>query len=88
MTTRNSLPAAGLSTAHLNVISPSTGQVIGSVEDMTVDQVKAIATRLRANQPAWHELGFEGRRQWVHRFRDWILDHEREIQRVPAGVAV
>ena len=35
--------------------------------------------RVRSNQPAWEELGFKGRAQWLYKLRDWILDHQDEI---------
>lgn len=63
----------------IEVRSPATGLVVGSVEDMTAGDVRAVAQRLRAHQPSWQALGFDGRKKWLHTFRDWILDHEREI---------
>jgi len=43
---------------------------------MSTAEVFAVADRLRAAQPGWLALGFEGRRRWLERFRDWILDNE------------
>src|ERR1700757_2592590 len=39
-------------------------------------EVLAVAQRLRESQPHWHALGFDHRRAWLERFRDWILDKE------------
>jgi len=49
------------------------------VPDMTAAEVHAIAHRLRTAQPAWEAIGFAGRRSWLERFRDWILDNEDRL---------
>lgn len=64
---------------EIEVLSPADGRVIGSVPDMTTDDVLATAQRLRAAQPGWEALGFAGRRMWLERFRDWIFDNERRL---------
>ena len=42
-------------------------------------EVAETVARVRANQPAWEELGIKGRAQWLYKLRDWILDHQDEI---------
>ena len=42
-------------------------------------EVKAVAARLRATQPAWQAMGVEGRAEWLGKWRDWILDHTDEL---------
>lgn len=64
------------------VRSPADGRIVGSVADMTTDEVRAVAERLRRAQPHWAELGFAQRRMWLGRFRDWILDNEDRLLRL------
>ncbi|ORW23605.1 aldehyde dehydrogenase family protein [Mycobacterium palustre] len=41
-----------------------------------------MARRLRVAQPAWAAMGFQARRVWLERFRDWILDNEDRLLRL------
>ena len=43
------------------VENPATGEVIGNVQAVSVEQLRAMAERGRAAQPAWEALGFDGR---------------------------
>jgi acyl-CoA reductase-like NAD-dependent aldehyde dehydrogenase len=61
------------------VTCPATGQVVGSVPVATSVEVEAVAARLRAAQPAWQQLGVEGRSRWLGMWRDWLLDHTDEL---------
>jgi acyl-CoA reductase-like NAD-dependent aldehyde dehydrogenase len=65
----------------IDVHSPADGRLVGTVPDMSSAEVFAVARRLRAAQPQWQEIGFEGRRAWLERFRDWILDNEDALLR-------
>ena len=42
-------------------------------------EVAATVARVRANQPAWEELGIKGRAEWLYKLRDWLLDHQDAI---------
>lgn len=68
-------------TRTIEVSSPADGRVIATVPDMDTAAVFAVADRLRAAQPSWATLGFDGRRMWLERFRDWILDNEQRLLR-------
>ncbi len=61
------------------VINPADGSVIANVPLDGPAEVAATVARVRANQPAWEELGIKGRAQWLYKLRDWILDHQDEI---------
>jgi acyl-CoA reductase-like NAD-dependent aldehyde dehydrogenase len=61
------------------VINPADDSVIASVPLDGPDDVAATVARVRANQPAWEELGIKGRAEWLYKLRDWILDHQDEI---------
>ncbi|WP_075301868.1 MULTISPECIES: aldehyde dehydrogenase family protein [unclassified Pseudonocardia] len=65
--------------AEVEVRSPADGRVVGSVPDMDAEHVREVAARLRAAQPEWEALGFAGRRKWLGRFRDWLLDNEQRL---------
>jgi acyl-CoA reductase-like NAD-dependent aldehyde dehydrogenase len=58
---------------------PATAQVVGSVPVATADEVEAVAARLRAAQPAWQQMGIDGRARWLGKWRDWMLDHRDEL---------
>lgn len=66
----------------VEVRSPADGRVVGSVPDMNAGQVAQVAARLRAAQPEWEAIGFAGRRMWLGRFRDWLLDNEQRLLRM------
>ncbi|MDQ6523810.1 aldehyde dehydrogenase family protein [Nocardioides sp. LHD-245] len=61
------------------VENPATGQVIGTVPDLSADDVAAAARRARAAQPSWHALGYDGRAAVLHRMQRWIVDHTDEV---------
>ena len=61
------------------VINPADGSAIANVPLDGPTEVAATVARVRANQPAWEELGIKGRAQWLYKLRDWILDHQDEI---------
>jgi acyl-CoA reductase-like NAD-dependent aldehyde dehydrogenase len=81
MTTQTDL---GVSDSHrgsglLTVRCPADGRVVGTVPDMTPGQVHDIAARLRAAQPAWEDLGPDGRAKHILRLLDWVLDNEKRL---------
>jgi acyl-CoA reductase-like NAD-dependent aldehyde dehydrogenase len=58
---------------------PATGERVGSVPVATAAEVQTVAARLRTAQPAWQQLGVEGRASWLGKWRDWMLDHADEL---------
>ena len=67
------------STSTIDVINPATGQIVDNVPDLGPAEVKAMAERGRAVQPAWAALGFEGRAKILLRAQKWVIDHKEEI---------
>jgi acyl-CoA reductase-like NAD-dependent aldehyde dehydrogenase len=65
--------------SRLDVRSPADGAVVGSVPSCAATEVATTVARVRAAQPAWEEAGPAGRREWLHRYRDWLLDHDQEL---------
>src|SRR3954451_17119296 len=71
--------SARTSSETFEVINPADGSVITNVPLDGPADVAAAVARVRANQPAWEELGIKGRAQWLYKLRDWIHDHQDEI---------
>lgn len=65
----------------ITVQSPADGLELGTVPDHDADAVAKVVTDLRAEQPAWEDLGVDGRAPWLRRYRDWLLDHTDELAR-------
>src|SRR3954470_123532 len=83
MATVEQQPAAvtgnGASPAQIEVENPATGEIIGSVPNMSADEVAHVVARARAAQPAWEALGFEGRARIFRRAQKWILDNSERV---------
>ena len=69
-------PAAS---AQIAVENPATGEVIGHVDDMGPEQIKAIVQRARRAQPAWEALGFEGRAEVMLELRHWFVQNRNRV---------
>jgi acyl-CoA reductase-like NAD-dependent aldehyde dehydrogenase len=73
------------STTEIAVENPATGEVIGHVPTVSVDELRRMAERGRAAQPAWEALGFEGRGRILRRAQKWVVDNaERVAQTIVA----
>ncbi|WP_297795024.1 aldehyde dehydrogenase family protein [Mycobacterium sp.] len=71
---------AGAATHQEVVVTcPATAQVVGHVPVATAGEVEAVATRLRAAQPMWQQMGVGGRARWLGKWRDWMLDHRDDL---------
>jgi acyl-CoA reductase-like NAD-dependent aldehyde dehydrogenase len=64
---------------RIEVLNPATGQVAGTIEVSTPEQVAEVAARVRANQPDWEALGIEGRYRWLSSLRDWMHDNRDRV---------
>src|SRR5690242_21374872 len=65
--------------AQIAVENPATGETIASVPDLDAAQVKALVDRARAAQPAWAELGFEGRAEVFYDLRKGVVDNRERV---------
>ena len=65
--------------AAFDVHRPADGSMIRSVEIDPPERVGEVVERVRAAQPAWEALGPRGRRKWLERWRDWLLDNRERI---------
>lgn len=61
------------------VQNPATGETIAEVPVTSPEDVAATVARVRANQPAWEDLGFKGRKFWLDKMRDWLLDNAERV---------
>ena len=65
--------------ATITVGNPADGSVVGHVPIDGAEEVAAKAARLRAAQPEWEALGPNGRRRWLQKFQDWMLDNSERL---------
>lgn len=66
-----------------DVTAPATGQIVGGrVADMTGDDVVAAVDNLHASQGDWADMAVTQRVRWLHRYRDWLLDHEDALAKL------
>ncbi|WP_051471474.1 aldehyde dehydrogenase family protein [Patulibacter minatonensis] len=63
----------------IEVRRPADGTVIGNVPVHTAADVAAMAAQLREAQVEWEAIGPHGRRLWLQRLRDWMLDNEDRL---------
>lgn len=63
----------------LTVRNPATLEVVGTVPAATRDDVDAAIARARAAQPAWEQLGLDGRVEVLKRFQAALLDDQAEM---------
>ena len=64
---------------EIAVHNPATGELIRSVHATTIDELRAMAERGRAAQPAWEALGFDGRGKILRRAQKWVTDNAERI---------
>jgi acyl-CoA reductase-like NAD-dependent aldehyde dehydrogenase len=70
-------------TDTIEVENPATGEIIRTLPVTSPDEVRVLAERARAAQPAWEALGFEGRGRVLRRMQKWVVDNaERVIQSI------
>jgi acyl-CoA reductase-like NAD-dependent aldehyde dehydrogenase len=75
-------PGHAAAAGDIPVENPATGEVIAHVPDVTAEQVREMARKGRAAQPAWEALGFEGRGRVLRRAQKWLVDNAEEIANV------
>ncbi len=63
----------------IEVRNPADGSVVGSVPIDTPDTVAVKARELRLYQPEWEAMGVTGRKPWLLKLQDWILDNAEQL---------
>ncbi len=64
---------------EIAVENPATGELIRNVHATTIDELRAMAERGRAAQPAWEALGYDGRGKILRRAQKWVVDNAERI---------
>jgi acyl-CoA reductase-like NAD-dependent aldehyde dehydrogenase len=72
-------PAAVEGEAGIPVENPATGETIATVPTFSAAQVRELAARARAAQPAWEALGFEERGRVLRRAQKWVTDNAERV---------
>jgi acyl-CoA reductase-like NAD-dependent aldehyde dehydrogenase len=75
------LSGNGKPAESIEVKNPATGEVIGSVPTVPVEEVGALVARARAAQPGWEALGFDGRAKVLRRAQKWLIDNGDRVAR-------
>ncbi|HTW41091.1 MAG TPA: aldehyde dehydrogenase family protein [Solirubrobacteraceae bacterium] len=65
--------------AGIPVENPATGEIIGTVPDLSAEQVAQMAVRGRAAQPEWEAYGFDGRARVLLRAQKWVMDNAERV---------
>ncbi|MCX2934398.1 aldehyde dehydrogenase family protein [Mycobacterium sp. CVI_P3] len=68
--------------ATITVRNPADGRVAGTVPVDGPDTVAAKARELRLYQTEWEEIGPRGRKAWMFKWQDWILDNADHLTEV------
>jgi acyl-CoA reductase-like NAD-dependent aldehyde dehydrogenase len=63
----------------IEVRNPADSSVVGEVPNESADTVAAKARELRLYQPEWEALGARGRKTWLLKFQDWVLDNAEHL---------
>ena len=74
------MPATDTST--ITVRNPATGQVVGTVPVEDARSVAARANELRLFQTEWEAIGPRGRKRWMMKWQDWVLDNADHLTEV------
>ena len=73
-------PSSGPSSAAtIGVENPATGELITTVPLLGEAELRKIADRARAAQPAWEQAGFEERARVLRRAQKWMVDNVDRI---------
>lgn len=64
---------------EISVHCPADGRLVGRVATAGPVEIAAVCAELRQAQPAWEAAGPAGRRTWLLRWLDWLLDNEQRI---------
>jgi len=70
---------APVETTTITVRNPADGTVVGEVPIDAAETVAARSRELRLYQPEWEAMGAAGRKPWLMKFQDWVLDNAEHI---------
>ena len=61
------------------VENAANGEIVDYVADRSAAELRELAARARAAQPAWDGLGFAGRGRVLHEMQRWLLDNAERV---------
>src|SRR4051795_7038753 len=70
--------ASGESPA-IDVHRPADGSIVQQVPIDSPERVAEAVARVRASQAEWESIGISGRRRWLDRLRDWMIENESRL---------
>src|SRR5919198_3074647 len=65
--------------ASFEVPRPVDGSTIRTLPVDSPHRVAEVTARVRAAQPEWEAMGLAGRRRWLERLRDWMMQNEAHL---------
>ncbi|WP_227998138.1 aldehyde dehydrogenase family protein [Nocardia australiensis] len=76
--TRKAAPESA-APAIIEVRNPGTGELVGTVPDEAPEAVAAKVRELRLYQPEWEAIGPDGRKEWLLKLQDWLVDNTEHL---------
>src|SRR5436190_1866272 len=67
------------SAGSFEVHRPADGSTIRTLPIDSPRRVAEVTARVRAAQPEWETMGLAGRRRWLERLRDWMIQNEAHL---------
>src|SRR5919107_1255924 len=67
-------PESSSTSNKLESFNPATGELVGTVDTITPDQVQGVVDDVARVQPAWAELSLEDRGNYMRRAAEVLLD--------------
>ncbi len=64
---------------ELVVHNPATGQVVAKVPAHSAEEVATAVRQLRLHQHEWEVIGARGRKHWLLKFQDWLVDNSDHL---------
>ncbi|HEY1974665.1 MAG TPA: aldehyde dehydrogenase family protein [Pseudonocardia sp.] len=77
--TVDELPPARRAAATFEVRAPADGRLLATLPVHSTQDVHRLAGELRSAQPAWEDLGPDGRCLHLRSWLDWMMDHETRL---------
>ena len=77
--TEESVDPTGDHDDHFDVMNPATGEMVARIRISSPADVAETVSRVRAEQSEWESIGFEGRRHWLGKLRDWLIANTEEL---------
>ncbi|MGH3553280.1 MAG: aldehyde dehydrogenase family protein [Mycobacterium sp.] len=63
----------------ITVRNPADQRGVGEVRNERPEAIAVTAGELRLFQPEWQAVGAQGRKAWLLKFQDWVLDNAEHI---------